>query len=135
MSDEELVHFEATRYDWDGEFYELRIQHGLQHPIASWLDRWLGERLERLPGMQRVQVRVTAAQWNDNGIDDWGSIVFERISTPWPDPAQLREHVLAAVREAEETATIAAAEIRTFDEKLRATLADGDSRQKTSQPG
>lgn len=123
MSNEELVHWEAARIDWDGEYYELAIRHGIQHPVSTWLNRWLGERLSRLTGMGGVHVRVSAAQWNENGVGDWGEIVLAGIKKPWPEPEQLRGHVLAAVREADQAAEIAAGEARTFKQKLRAAAA------------
>jgi hypothetical protein len=123
MSNEELVHWEAARVDWDGEYYELAIRHGIQHPVSAWLNRWLGERLSRLAGMRGVHVRVSAAQWNKNGVGDWGEIVLQGIKTPWPDPEQLREHVLAAVREADQTTEIAEGDAQAFKEKLRAAAA------------
>jgi hypothetical protein len=122
MNDEEPVHWELARHDWDGEYYELAVRHDIQHPVSSWLDPWLGDRLERLAGMQGVRVRVSAAQWNENGVGDWGEVVFEGIRRRARPRAPARAG-RAAVREASATADIAAGEIKEFDENLRGETA------------
>ena len=109
---------------WDGSTFSLLIPTGLSGWPVVWLDRYLGQRLTEIPGLNGGEgATVTPATLHEpgdpgKGVQSWGEVKLSGLTPPWPDAVALQDHFEAAVREALEVSEKAAAEGDWFTARL-----------------
>jgi hypothetical protein len=118
------VHWERADIEWNGKVYRLVVEHFLHDWPVEWLGRNLGYELNLLHGCEGVVASVTFAQTarDGSGYDAAGVIAIGGLSSPLPDPTEIREAVHAAVADAYRAAKAAEDETAPFVGALRSRL-------------